>query len=263
MTPTHPLRILTVDDHPANRLLLRQQLTRLGHEVVEAENGEQALECCSEQHFDLLITDCQMPVMDGLTLTRLLRERQQQPLIILGLTANAQPEEHRRCIAAGMDDCLFKPLHLKQLEAGLQRLSQKDKSPVLAHPEGLARFINLDTLQSLTSHNPPLLFTLLNTTRDENQRDMQSCLPLACQGKWAALAHRLHRLAGAADIIGAHTLAQQCRVLENACKTVTLPVEAEILPRLQTLLTTLAALNQAISVYTTTRWPITRVPTGS
>jgi two-component system sensor histidine kinase EvgS len=114
----------------------------------------------------------------------------------------------------------------------------KDKSPVLAHPEGLARFINLDTLQSLTSHNPHLLFTLLNTTRDENQRDMQSCLPLACQGKWAALAHRLHRLAGAADIIGAHTLAQQCRVLENACKTVTLPVEAEILPRLQTLLTT-------------------------
>jgi two-component system sensor histidine kinase EvgS len=156
-------------------------LTRLGHEVVEAENGEQALECCSEQHFDLLITDCQMPVMDGLTLTRLLRERQQQPLIILGLTANAQPEERRRCIAAGMDDCFFKPLHLKQLEAGLQRLSQKDKSPVLAHPEGLARFINLDTLQSLTSHNPHLLFTLLNTTRDENQRDMQSCLPLACQ----------------------------------------------------------------------------------
>jgi two-component system sensor histidine kinase EvgS len=157
MTPTHPLRILTVDDHPANRLLLRQQLTRLGHEVVEAENGEQALECCSEQHFDLLITDCQMPVMDGLTLTRLLRERQQQPLIILGLTANAQPEERRRCIAAGMDDCLFKPLHLKQLEAGLQRLSQKDKSPVLAHPEGLARFINLDTLQSLTSHNPLII----------------------------------------------------------------------------------------------------------
>lgn len=81
----------------------------------------------------------------------------------------------------------------------------------------------------------------------------RSPAPLACQGKWAALAHRLHRLAGAADIIGAHTLAQQCRVLENACKTVMLPVEAEILPRLQTLLTTLAALNQAISVYTTTR----------
>ncbi|HDR2374869.1 TPA: response regulator [Enterobacter asburiae] len=72
-----PLRILTVDDHPASRLLLKQHLIRLGYEVVESENGDQVLERWNEQHFDMVITDSNMPVMDGLALTRLLRERQQ------------------------------------------------------------------------------------------------------------------------------------------------------------------------------------------
>ncbi|WP_445335505.1 response regulator [Citrobacter koseri] len=248
-----PLRVLTVDDHPASRLLLKQQLIRLGYEVVEAENGEQALERWNEQHFDMVITDSNMPVMDGLSLTRLLRERQQKSLIILGLTANAQPEERSRCIAAGMDDCLFKPLNLKELETGLQRTSQKEATTGSAHPESLSRFINLDNLRSLTGHDNILLFTLLNATRDENQRDMQPCLTLAHQEDWAALAYHVHRLAGAADIIGANTIAQQCRSLEKVCEGATLLVEAEILPRLQTLLADLAALNQAISAYTTAR----------
>lgn len=248
-----PLRILTVDDHPASRLLLKQQLIRLGYEVVEAENGEQALVRWSEQQVDMVITDCNMPVMDGLTLTRLLRERQQKPLIILGLTANAQPEERSRCIAAGMDDCLFKPLNLKQLEAGLQRVSPKEATTKPADPEGLGQFIRVDNLRSLTGDDNTLLFTLLNATRDENQRDMQPCLTLARQGDWAALAYHVHRLAGAADIIGATAIAQQCRSLEKACEGTTLPVESDIVPRLQALLRDITALNQAITAFTTPR----------
>lgn len=249
----HPLRILTVDDHPASRLLLKQQLMRLRYEVVEAENGEQALERWNEQHFDIVITDSNMPVMDGLALTRLLRERQQKTLIILGLTANAQPEERSRCIAAGMDDCLFKPLNMKQLEAGLLRTSQKEATKEHAHPDGLSRFINLANLRLLAGHDINLLFTLLNTTRDENQRDMHPCLALAHQGDWTALAYHMHRLAGAAAIIGANTIAQQCRSLEKVCEDLTLPAKSEMQPRLQTLLANLAALNQAISMFTSPR----------
>ncbi|RUU69004.1 response regulator, partial [Mesorhizobium sp. M7A.F.Ca.MR.362.00.0.0] len=74
-----------------------------------------ALRYWQEQTIDLVITDCSMPIMDGLALTKQLRTRQKKPLTILGLTANAQPEERVRCIAAGMDDCLFKPLRLSQL----------------------------------------------------------------------------------------------------------------------------------------------------
>lgn len=247
-----PLRILTVDDHPASRILLKQQLLRLGYDVVVAESGEQALKCWEEQHFDMVITDCNMPGIDGLTLTQLLRERQQKTLIILGLTANAQPEERRRCIAAGMDDCLFKPLNLKQLEANLQRVS-KDTVTESPPAEGLGRFIRLDTLLSLTGHDNNLVFTLLNATRDENQRDMQPCLTLARQGDWPTLAYHLHRLAGAADIIGAKAIAQQCRRLEKLCEMATLPVEAEILPLLQAMLVDVEALNQAISAYTRAR----------
>lgn len=249
-TMTRPLHILTVDDHPANRLLLTQQLTRLGHVVVEAENGEQALHRWGKQDFDLVITDCNMPVMDGLTLTRELRKRQQNPLLILGLTANAQPEERNRCIAAGMDDCLFKPLRLNQLETLLQQLSRQNLAEEMTEPEALSQLIDLDALLTLASNDNALLVTLLNTTRDENERDMRFCLPLALKGEWAALGQHLHRLAGTADIIGASATAQLCRELEKTCEGETPPVESEILPRLHIVLSALAVLNQSITAFT-------------
>lgn len=152
-----------------------------------------------------------------------------------------------------MDDCLFKPLNLTQLKADLQRISQKEATKEPAHVDGLFRFINLDNLRLLAGHDITLLCTLLNTTRDENQRNMPPCFRLAYQKDWAALAYHEHRLAGAADIIGANTIAQQCRSLEKACEKQTLSAKAEMLPRLQTLLANLAALHHAISTYTTPR----------
>ncbi|HDR2374870.1 TPA: Hpt domain-containing protein [Enterobacter asburiae] len=79
------------------------------------------------------------------------------------------------------------------------------------------------------------------------------CFRLAYQKDWTALAYHEHRLAGAADIIGANTIAQQGRSLEKACEKQTLSAKAEMLPRLQTLLANLAALHHAISTYTTPR----------
>ncbi|MDP9529869.1 transporter substrate-binding domain-containing protein [Pseudomonas protegens] len=124
------LQILVVDDHPVNRQVLQQQLCFLGHDVVEAENGLQALHIWRERDFDVIITDCHMPVMNGAELARSIRQDERdthsEPIVIIGLTADAQQEEVERCIQAGMNDCLIKPISLDELEERLLVMGQAD-----------------------------------------------------------------------------------------------------------------------------------------
>ncbi|MBH1930370.1 transporter substrate-binding domain-containing protein [Serratia rubidaea] len=239
-----PLRILAVDDHPANRLLLKRQLTRLGHWVIGAEDGEQALRLWREHDIDLVITDCSMPVMDGLALTARLRQAQTRPLTILGLTANAQPEERARCIAAGMDDCLFKPLRLPQLEALLRKV------PRITTPAGevtLAALVDLNALHQLTQHDTALLHGLLRTTHDENLRDSELARSKLQEQNWEALASCLHRLSSAAQIIGAGGAGKLCRELEKYCEAA--PEASVVEVRLQAALQAIAEFNQAIEQF--------------
>jgi two-component system sensor histidine kinase EvgS len=209
-----PLTILTVDDHPANRLLLKRQLNRLGHRVIEAEDGKQALRLWHNHDVHVVITDCNMPVMDGLALTRQLRKLQHEPLTILGLTANAQPEERARCLSAGMDDCLFKPLRLPQLEALLQGIHHRQGSSSLKYSD-LENLLDINALRELVHQDNEMLLHLLRTTRDENLRDMQMAVICFDDNDTQGLTRNLHRIAGSAQIIGAAAVAMQCRQLEN------------------------------------------------
>ncbi|NIF58002.1 transporter substrate-binding domain-containing protein [Enterobacter sp. Ap-916] len=211
-----PLTILTVDDHPANRLLLKRQLTRLGHTVIEAENGEQALTLWHQHNIQLVITDCNMPVMDGFELTRRLRNQQPGGLTIMGLTANAQPEERVRCLAAGMDKCLFKPLRLPQLEAllaGIPRLS----GAAQWQPDTLSTLLDIRALRELVHDDDEMLTRLLCTTRDENLRDIQVAGLCFDEDDLPGMTRSLHRMAGSARIIGAIKVATLCANLETRC----------------------------------------------
>jgi signal transduction histidine kinase/ActR/RegA family two-component response regulator len=111
------LRILVVDDNPVNRLVTERQLVMLGATTpVMAESGAQALALLSSLPFDVVLMDMQMPEMDGLEATRRLRALAlgAQPRVI-GVTANAYPEDRMACLAAGMDDFLPKPITLRNL----------------------------------------------------------------------------------------------------------------------------------------------------
>ncbi|MGY3857240.1 ATP-binding protein [Aeromonas intestinalis] len=119
-----PLRILVVDDNHTNQTLLRQQLKHLGHQVSVRGNGAEALRAIHSSHFDLVITDCQMPVMDGFELARRLRAYGHD-LPIWGFTAHALPRERELCLAAGMDECLFKPIGLARLQTALMGITPR------------------------------------------------------------------------------------------------------------------------------------------
>jgi len=112
------LRILVVDDHDANRRLATTVLSRRGHKCVEATDGHQALAALQREPFDVVLMDVQMPNMDGFEATRAIREKEKttgKHLPIIALTAHAMAGDRDKCLAAGMDSYLAKPLRPREL----------------------------------------------------------------------------------------------------------------------------------------------------
>lgn len=120
VSTTKGRRVMIVDDYRPNLLLLRHQLELLGHQVIEAQSGEEALATWhAHKPFDYILMDCNMPLMDGFTLAKTIRLQEQQQAIsratLLGFTAIAQQEIIEQCQQAGMDGCLFKPCSQQEI----------------------------------------------------------------------------------------------------------------------------------------------------
>ncbi|VFB21548.1 putative two-component system sensor kinase [Pseudomonas fragi] len=207
----HPLNVLVVDDHPANRLLMCQQLGFLGHRFTTEHDGAAGLKTWKTGKFDLVIADCNMPVLNGYELTRAIRKHElassQRPCTVLGFTANAQPEERQRCKQAGMDDCLFKPISLTLLS---QRLAMLE--PLFHCPE----VFNADALSPLTGGDKERTRLLLEELLRSNCQDLKTLLELPDNGELQAFVEIAHRIKGAARIVGAQSLINNCEALEQA-----------------------------------------------
>ncbi|WP_057415410.1 transporter substrate-binding domain-containing protein [Pseudomonas syringae group genomosp. 3] len=207
------LRILIVDDHPANRLLLCQQLGFLGHHCEMAENGAQGLERWKADAFDLVVADCNMPIMNGYDMTSALRTHEsvtQQPRCpVWGFTANAQPDEIERCRAAGMDDCLFKPISLSMLSERLTAISPLAR----AYPP-----FSLDSISSLTGNRPEMVERLITQLQHSNHEDRLVLARLMPDNDRLETRELAHRIKGAARIISAASVVRACDALELACE---------------------------------------------
>jgi CheY-like chemotaxis protein len=114
-----PLRILVVEDNRVNQTVAVRTLRKMGLEAVTANDGEEALSMLAEPLFDLVLMDVQMPKMDGLETTRLIREREEElqlpRLIIIAMTAHALSGDRERCLEGGMDGYITKPLSVADL----------------------------------------------------------------------------------------------------------------------------------------------------
>jgi PAS domain S-box-containing protein len=118
-------RVLLVEDHPVNQKLARIMLEHLGVSVTLAEHGQQALEILAEQAFDLVIMDCQMPIMDGYEATAAIRARESREALprlpVIAMTANDMTGDREKSLASGMDDHVAKPVQERQLAEALRR----------------------------------------------------------------------------------------------------------------------------------------------
>jgi signal transduction histidine kinase/CheY-like chemotaxis protein len=118
-------KVLLVEDNPTNQLVIKAQLSKLGHQVEVAAEGQQGFDAWETGGFDLVLADCHMPVMDGFEMTAAIRGVEEKGHLartpIIAITANALSGEADRCKAAGMDDYLAKPVAIADLEAAIQR----------------------------------------------------------------------------------------------------------------------------------------------
>ncbi|MCC9606261.1 response regulator [Blastopirellula sp. JC732] len=127
LTSFHALRVLLVEDTAANRKLVTSLLKKRGHIVVEAHNGRESLEKFRDDDFDVILMDVQMPIMDGLQTTAAIRqierEEDYEPTPIIAMTAHAMQGDREKCLGAGMDAYISKPIDIDDLLATLESLA--------------------------------------------------------------------------------------------------------------------------------------------
>jgi CheY-like chemotaxis protein len=117
------LRILIAEDNTVNLRVVCAQLKKLGHTFDCAGNGEEALAALRKSTYDLVLMDCQMPVLDGYETTRTIRAGSVQPnIVIVAMTANAMEGDREQCLAAGMNDYVSKPVRVQELRKVLERI---------------------------------------------------------------------------------------------------------------------------------------------
>lgn len=229
VTDSSPI-VLVVDDHPTNRKLLAIQLGLLGLRTELADSGRSALALWQHKHFDLVITDCHMPEMDGLELARTIRAAEFARTLprtpIFAWTANALADEAEASIDAGMDEVLIKPIEVAELHQALlkwqlatdSRIVSTDWPPLSGDAPARTAAVDTTVLEKAVGNNPELIGELLREFRHSAAR-IASDLRTACQaGDTSAVKHAAHRLKSPARSIGASALSALCDQMEAHCR---------------------------------------------
>jgi PAS domain S-box-containing protein len=223
-------RILVVDDVDLNRELMLAMLSQYGCVVKLAENGVEALAAVEAQAFDLILMDCQMPVMDGFTATRALRNQEgpAATMPIVALTASAQPEHLAHCRAAGMDDHLTKPLDPGALEEVLRRylddvlvLPQREDPPWPPAPGD--QVIPSPAVADGSAATPARRETLQERYAARRSTTMDALDAMVRAGHFtdreiSELAVMAHNLAGTAGMFGEAELGDAAAALDDGLK---------------------------------------------
>jgi two-component system sensor histidine kinase/response regulator len=209
-------RILVAEDQHVNWMLIERILTKRGDWAVNAADGQRVLEMLASEHYDLVLMDCQMPVLDGYDTAREIRQREDAEhsgrVPIVAMTANAMQGDRERCLAAGMDDYIPKPIDPDVLDEILARWlppGQQD-APVL-DPARLEQLRSLFTREEMTETLRDVAATI--TTELDN---ISQAITRNDRGTLAAAAHRVKNSAG---MIGASALADAAAQLQSQADT--------------------------------------------
>jgi CheY-like chemotaxis protein len=244
--PRDNLRVLVVEDNPVNRALVVSILTKRGHRVAVAENGRQAVEAVARESFDAIIMDVQMPEMDGLEATRTIRGMELSRggrLPIIALTAHAMKSDRDRCIAAGMDYYLTKPVRSDALYETLQtavtthaRVDAADATDEA--PEVTSEPLSFDPSPALaaTGGDLDLLAQLVAVFREERPKLIRRIRDGVAAGDATAVARAAHTLKGSAGIFGETGPFELARSLEHDARDGNLSEAERIVASLESAL---------------------------
>ncbi|WP_425914795.1 PAS domain S-box protein [Pseudomonas sp. GWSMS-1] len=229
------LRLLVVEDNPLNRQVAQELLMGEGADVVLAEGGQQGIDAIigMPNVFNAVLMDIQMPGIDGLEATRLIRQDARfADLPIIAMTANASVADRQVCLAAGMSDHIGKPIDLDKLVATLQHWTgTTPPENVTSEPlTGLATE-NSEAVLRRFGGNLKLLQRMLTNFEPEMRKQLQQLNSHASQGDVKAVLAQLHMLKGSAGTMGARQLAEQAAELEQQIKRLAPAAAGELLAR--------------------------------
>ncbi len=236
-----PLRVLVAEDNAVNQKVALQQLRKLGYTADVVASGLEAVESLERIPSDVGLMDYQMPDMDGYEATRWIRQREQENrlprLRVVAMTANAMEGDREKCLAAGMDDFVTKPVRIEELEAMLERV-QTDQAPSARsespseHPVVNPRA--LDRLRELrVPGQPDPLAEIIDLFLQQTPGLLQTIQKAFGEKDLGSVGNTAHTLKGSCANLGAEQMAACCRELESMVRQGTLSSDGTLLAQLE------------------------------
>ncbi|PYQ28651.1 MAG: hypothetical protein DMF56_15575 [Acidobacteria bacterium] len=226
---TNAARVLVVEDNAVNQLVTLGQLRRLGHECIVASRGAEAIQALHEEKFDLVLMDCQMPDMDGYEATRRIRQMRGAAAStpVIAITAHALPGEREKCLIAGMNDYLAKPVSLEQLGAVIRLWASKASvptqsgapdvmeadDPYVLDRERVSSFLAIGRTQ------PGFLEGLVKAFRQDVPSRLDALRAAVSSVDAHELALAAHALKSSSGSVGAKRMQSICAALEDNART--------------------------------------------
>lgn len=223
--PELKLRILVAEDNPTSQLIARKTLEKTGCTVQIAGNGLEATRMAQQDNFDLILMDFDMPEMDGLEATRIIREGEKKTrrhLLIIAMTAYAMKQDRDKCLAAGMDGYLTKPINpdtLYNAIKGLMPLYKSSREPEMASPPAMASkpAVDLEAAMRTVDGDKDILKEVLQVFLEEDSLKLLKNIREALQKQDSkAIKAEAHGMKGAVAALGGVTVRDAAARLETA-----------------------------------------------
>lgn len=225
MVSASRLRILLAEDNPINQKVTIRMLQRIGYEADIANNGQEAVDALKRQPYDVILMDMMMPQMDGLEATRhiVAHWKPAERPFIVAVTANVMPGDRERCLEAGMNDYLPKPLRMQSLKAVLDKCGPlaTDRPPIMKAavlPTQKRAAIDKQILQELGDmlgpEDPSLLHELIVDFLEDAVRLIDTMQHSTAVGDVQRMERAAHTLKSSSAMFGAMDLSAQCKALE-------------------------------------------------
>jgi hypothetical protein len=225
------MRVLLVEDHVINQKLATVLIERDGHTVQVANNGQEALDLLAEQPFDLVLMDMMMPVMDGIEATKRLRASEQGiRMPVVAMTANAMPIDRERCLKAGMDDFISKPIEFAELRRVLGRYAPpgsdqtNDSENTIAGSDQAAFSgeyvaVDFDYAGALLAADQEVVDIIADVFQEQWPLDLARMRDGAGAADQSLVLHAAHSLKGTLGLFGAKPAVALARQIEEMVQT--------------------------------------------
>jgi PAS domain S-box-containing protein len=238
-------KVLLVEDTPINQKVVMNQLKVLGYEADCAVNGQEAIDRMTHAAYDLVLMDCQMPVLDGYEATRKIRDREgkESHTLIIALTANAMSGDREKCLAAGMDDYISKPISLKELKAVIERWIHNTNEPAgkqeenpasnIQNPKAEEEPVDRDRLHELSRGDAEFQIELLQAFVDDAQIYLQDAKVALKAVDCETIIRRAHQLKGGSATVAIRLMPDLAAKLESQARSNQLQGADELIAELE------------------------------